>query len=66
MGTPRPLQIPWQVGITFSLDALLLNIGNPLRIEPNPGESIRLANTEGNDGCQPTRQETDDDQCPLI
>ena len=43
MSAPRPLQVPGQVSVTLGLDALLLDVGDPLRAHPDavegsPGE----------------------------
>src|SRR5512134_2804488 len=62
MGTPRPLQIPGQVGVTFRLDTLFLDIRDPLRVESNPIKGIRLENAEGNNRCNSSRDQANEDQ----
>ena len=52
------LVIPWQVGFTRCLEALLLNVGDPLLTRHQTIESIRLEDAERKYSCDTTCNQT--------
>jgi hypothetical protein len=66
MRTPRPLQVPWQVGVAFCLDALLLDIGNPLFAGKQTVEGVGLEDAEGDERGEAAGDEEDDDLYPVV
>ena len=60
------MQVPGQVGVALRLDALFLDVGDPLRADTQPFEGVGLKDTEGNDGCNPACDQTGEDQCPIV
>ncbi len=56
------MQVPRQVGIAFGLNALFLNIGDPLRVESKPVERIRLENAEGDQRGESAGDEAGDNE----
>src|SRR5258706_11426049 len=66
MRTPRPLEIPRQVGIAFCLHALLLDISDPLLAGHEAIKGIRLKDAEGNQGSESTYYQGGNDQYPIL
>src|SRR5688572_81352 len=66
MRSSRPLKFPRDIGAASCLNALFSDICNPLRVESNSLESIRLENTEGDQCSKSTCNKANNDQSPII
>ena len=66
MRAPRPLQVPWQVGVPASLHALLGDVPQPLFARENAIEGIRLENAENQEGSDAPNDQVNGDQFPVI